>query len=49
MDDLVKESSCVIPDLVFKVANEQIGRKRNFMVDLSNALMVAGDYQVKGK
>ena len=44
MTDLV--SSDEIVDIVYEVAKDQLGRKKNFVEILSKALKVAGEYQV---
>ena len=44
MADLVSSSDVV--DLIYDVAQEQLGRKKPFFENLSNALKVAGEYQV---
>ena len=44
MADLV--SSTQVIDTVYYVANEQLGRKKQFVETLSATLNIAGDYQV---
>lgn len=44
MADLV--SSTQVVDTVYDVANEQQGRKKNFVETLSTTLNIAGEFQV---
>ena len=44
MAELVSSSDVV--DLVYEVAQDQMGRNKPFLESLSNVLKVAGDYQV---
>ena len=45
MAELVSSSDVV--DLVYEVAENQMGRNEPFFINLSNALKVAGEYNVK--
>ena len=44
MAELVSSSDVV--DLVYEVAENQMGRNEPFFINLSNALKVAGEYNV---